>query len=192
MSNVDYKQIIRDSHEFNVRDELKGLPIEKIREAQPKNGFSVCVLNLTGSLNVGNIIRTSVIYGADCVYIGGRHRYDRRSTVGCNEYIDIKYLEHMIDPETLDYQKIINDIVGDGYIPIFGETGGNHVLNSFTWPNKPCIVMGSEGTGLPKCLIKKYKNNIVEIPMLGVTRSLNVSNAAAIMIYDYAMKQLFK
>ena len=46
------------------------------------------------------------------------------------------------------------------------------------------IVFGSEINGLPKLFIKKHENKTFRIPMLRNSRSLNLSNAAAIIAYE--------
>tara|TARA_B100000902_G_C27030967_1_gene774478 strand:- start:278 stop:742 length:465 start_codon:yes stop_codon:yes gene_type:complete len=46
------------------------------------------------------------------------------------------------------------------------------------------IIFGSEITGLPKGFIEKYKSLTFRIPMLSQSRSLNLSNAAAIIAYE--------
>ena len=45
-------------------------------------------------------------------------------------------------------------------------------------------MFGSEIEGLPKRFINKYDNKTFRIPMLNNSRSLNLSNAAAIMAYE--------
>jgi tRNA (cytidine/uridine-2'-O-)-methyltransferase len=46
------------------------------------------------------------------------------------------------------------------------------------------LVFGPETSGLPKSLLEKYAAQAVTIPMIGETRSLNLSNAVAIAIYE--------
>ena len=51
------------------------------------------------------------------------------------------------------------------------------------------IVMGSEGKGISH-LLKKHCDFIASIPMKGEVGSLNVSAAAAIMIYEAVRKRM--
>ena len=50
------------------------------------------------------------------------------------------------------------------------------------------LVYGSESTGLPPWLLERYPEQVLRIPMRPLVRSLNVSNAAAITIYE-ALRQ---
>jgi len=51
------------------------------------------------------------------------------------------------------------------------------------------LVFGSETTGLPSWLMKKYPDRIVSIPMTGEERSLNLSVAVGIVLYE-ALRQV--
>ena len=51
------------------------------------------------------------------------------------------------------------------------------------------LVVGKETKGLPEELLKERKNNCLRIPMIGETRSLNLSNSVAIAVYE-GLRQL--
>ena len=51
------------------------------------------------------------------------------------------------------------------------------------------LVFGKETTGLDKSLLRQVESQTVRIPMWGPIRSLNLSNAVSIVIYE-AMRQL--
>ncbi|MFN7259737.1 MAG: TrmH family RNA methyltransferase, partial [Cyclobacteriaceae bacterium] len=59
----------------------------------------------------------------------------------------------------------------------------------FTQPS--AIVMGTEATGLSDVWVKNSKANII-IPMLGKIDSMNVSNAAAVVVYEAMRQREFK
>ena len=50
------------------------------------------------------------------------------------------------------------------------------------------LLFGKESAGIPEELLKENEENCVRIPMIGETRSLNLSNAAAIVLYE-ALRQ---
>ncbi|MGS0765532.1 tRNA (cytidine(34)-2'-O)-methyltransferase [Syntrophomonas curvata] len=50
------------------------------------------------------------------------------------------------------------------------------------------LVFGCETRGLPEEILKRYSEHQVRIPMLDIGRSLNLSNSAAIILYE-ALRQ---
>ena len=54
------------------------------------------------------------------------------------------------------------------------------------------LVFGKETKGLDEELLKEHKENCVRIPMLGETRSLNLSNSVAIAVYEGLRQCNFK
>ncbi|BDU50600.1 tRNA (uridine(34)/cytosine(34)/5-carboxymethylaminomethyluridine(34)-2'-O)-methyltransferase TrmL [Haliovirga abyssi] len=50
------------------------------------------------------------------------------------------------------------------------------------------IVFGKESKGIPEDILEKNKNNCITVPMLPIGRSLNLSNTAAIILYE-ALRQ---
>ena len=49
-------------------------------------------------------------------------------------------------------------------------------------------MFGKESAGIPEEILKEHPGEAIRIPMLGDTRSLNLSNAAAIVLYE-ALRQ---
>ena len=82
-----------------MADEFKNMTLDQIQAIQKRESlpFAVAALNLTGGLNLGSIIRSAVIFGAEKFFIVGKRRYDRRSTVGAQNYIDIEHINCDVD-----------------------------------------------------------------------------------------------
>lgn len=177
------EQLKREMLNWNVRDELKGMSVEDIREFQPSNDFAVALINVDGGLNIGSIIRSAVIFGADKVFLIGQRRYDRRSAVGAQNYIDVEYV--ICDPST-DYgsEMALNAMVR--YKPVAVELGGISI-DKFGHPFGTCYIFGSEREGIPPTLLNKIKDRIT-IPQFGVMRSLNVAVAAGIIMHEATWK----
>ena len=178
--------------DFNVADEFKSLQLDQVQAYQKKNclPYSIGLLNLKGGLNIGNIIRTAVIFGAERVYIIGRKRFDRRSTVGAQNYVDLKFIEKDVNDET-QQTKILDEIFCDGYTPSFIEQGGYDInCANFYYSPKQCLIFGEEAVGIPRSMMTHnylYGGEIFSIPQVGVLRSLNVASAAAIVMNKVAM-----
>lgn len=47
-----------------------------------------------------------------------------------------------------------------------------------------CFVFGRESVGLPRALLDAHSERVWAIPTIGAVRSLNVSNAVSIVLYD--------
>lgn len=177
--------------DFNVADEFKSLSLSEVQQFQKKNclPYSIALLNLKGGLNIGAIIRSAVIFGAERVYIIGKRRFDRRGCVGSQNYIDLKFIE--LDPtDPSEQTKILDIIICDGYTPSFIETGGYDInCENFYYKPKQCFVFGEEGNGIPSGILHNdvYGGKVYSIPQVGVIRSLNVASAAAIVMNKVAM-----
>ena len=50
-------------------------------------------------------------------------------------------------------------------------------------------MFGPESRGIPEEILNEYKENNITIPMLKIGRSLNLSNSAAIILYE-ALRQI--
>jgi len=76
------------------------------------------------------------------------------------------------------------------YIETFGET--THSSFDFSDVTKEHYFMfGKETTGLPKDLLYQNKDHFLRIPMNDHVRSLNLSNTAAILVYEALRQQGF-
>lgn len=173
---------------YNVHTPLQGLSTEKVQAIAQATALPLTLMlfNLNGDMNVGMSIRTAAILGCSDVYVVGRRKYDRRSEVGAKHYIRI-HRHKIIDPSFFAENKLI---------PIFVEQGG-HALEEFSFKTflpgrlpaefKVCLVVGSESFGLPKSLLKSLPDApLISISQYGVLRSLNVSIAASIVLYEFS------
>ncbi|MFZ9885150.1 MAG: hypothetical protein ACO3ON_06810 [Ilumatobacteraceae bacterium] len=80
---------------FNVLSDLQHLSVDELRElAKSKQlPYAVALANITGDLNTGVMIRTACVLGAERVFLFGKKKYDRRSTVGAHNYIELAHFE---------------------------------------------------------------------------------------------------
>lgn len=71
----------------------------------------------------------------------------------------------------------------------FVETWGNKSYTDVEYRDGDYIILGKETAGLPAELLEPYQEQIIRIPMGDATRSINLSNCAAIVLYE-ALRQL--
>jgi tRNA (cytidine/uridine-2'-O-)-methyltransferase len=64
-------------------------------------------------------------------------------------------------------------------------TKGSQSLGSITWPADAWLVFGSEGSGLPAAIRDGFPaSQRVRLPMRADQRSLNLSNAVAVAVFE--------
>ena len=94
----------------------------------------------------------------------------------------------------LDYFSDINPIIYKNYKSfidtidekkIYAVTKfGTRIYSEIKYDKDIFLLFGSETTGLPKVILSKLKNRSIKIPMINDSRSLNLSNSVAIVVYE--------
>ena len=74
----------------------------------------------------------------------------------------------------------------------FSTTKAAKAYTEVAYPEECFIVFGKETAGLPEELLMKNSENCIRIPMKPGIRSLNLSNSAAIVIYEALRQNGFK
>jgi tRNA G18 (ribose-2'-O)-methylase SpoU len=73
----------------------------------------------------------------------------------------------------------------DGYtIAAVEQTAGSVGLQTYKFPERVVLVLGSEGQGIPAPLLP-CMDACLEIPQYGLVRSLNVAATGAIAVYEF-------
>lgn len=67
-------------------------------------------------------------------------------------------------------------------------TKGKHVYTQVSYEPDCYLLFGKESAGIPEEILVNYPDTCVRIPMMGETRSLNLANSVAIMLYE-ALRQ---
>lgn len=134
--------------------------------------------NFAYDFNIATVVRNSNAFLAGCVWIVGRKRFDRRGTCGTHKY---EHIHHAASIEEVlshyeDYRVVAIDNV-ESASPI----------NEYRWRDKSIIILGQEQIGVSNMSLAQA-DDIVYIPQVGSTRSINVGSASAIAMYDYAAK----
>ncbi len=134
--------------------------------------------------NTGNIARTCAATGA---------RLHIVKPMGFT--IDDKKLKragldywHLLD---LTYYENMDDFFGknkDGSFYFF-TTKARKAHSDAVYTDKSYLIFGKETKGLPEELLLQHPDECVRVPMINDARSLNLSNAVAIGVYE-ALRQL--
>lgn len=184
---MNYSDVINEtaSRHYNVADVYKDNTVEENKQICQNDSipFAVGAVSVTGDLNIGMMMRTASLLGARDFFIFGRKKYDKRSTVGAQNYINV----HRLPMEVKSFHDVCHDTE---YSPVFIEQGGLTLpLTEGEWgrmPAKPMFVFGSESDGVPEDIMYTFPHApIISIPQRGVLRSFNVSSAMSIVAWEY-------
>jgi tRNA G18 (ribose-2'-O)-methylase SpoU len=177
-----------DIIKYNVHAYAQDMSKERLQKLAEKLAVPVhlMLLNLDGNMNIAMSVRTAAVLGISDVWIVGRRKYDARPEVGAKNYVRVHKIDELKDP--LEFFK------QNGLQPILVEQGGQPLeeMNFKPYidaPNPPCFIMGSESHGISPDILKALATTPhISISQYGLVRSLNVSIAASILLYEY-MKQ---
>ncbi len=145
--------------------------------------FNIVLVEPEIPQNTGNIARTCAATGSRLHLVRplGFAIDDRKLKRAGLDYwhlLDITYYDDLADFLTKNQQGRM----------FFSTTKGARVYSDVTYENGDYLVFGKETRGLPETLLWNRPESCVRIPMIGESRSLNLSNAVAVILYE-ALRQ---
>lgn len=133
--------------------------------------------------NTGNIGRT-------CVATGTRLHLIEPLGFLLNEKAlkraGMDYWQELDVTTYIDYEDFLNK--NPGAKIYYATTKARQLYSEAAYEQDCYLMFGKESGGIPEEILKKHPDTCIRIPMLGDTRSLNLSNAAAIVLYE-ALRQ---
>lgn len=102
--------------------------------------------------------------------------------------------EKQIKRSGLDYWQLIDLKIWESYEELrnaypesafyFATTKTTQKYSDVSYKENDFIVFGPESRGIPAEILEKNRDNCITIPMIKMGRSLNLSNSAAIILYE--------
>ena len=137
--------------------------------------------------NTGNIARTCAATGSRLHIVKpmGFTIDDRKLKRAGLDYwhlLDITYYENLAD--------FFEKNTGGKFF--YFSTKAEHIHSDVVYPDNAYIVFGKETKGLPEDFLRVNIERCVRIPMRENLRSLNLSNSAAIGVYEVLRQQGFR
>ncbi len=134
--------------------------------------------------NAGNIARTCAVTGAKLHMVRPlgfevSDKHLKRAGLDYWNLLDIFYYDNI--EEVMD--KFYN---GKNFY--FFSTKAKCIHSDAKYKDGDFLVFGKETKGLPESLLEKHYDECVRIPMMGETRSLNLSNSVCVGVYE-ALRQ---
>ena len=136
--------------------------------------------------NLGAILRTADAAGANGVVIPER----RAATVtGTVTKASAGASEHLPIAKVTNIARSIEELKENNIWTVGLDERGAKTYDSLDYKMDCALVLGGEGKGLHD-LVKRKCDFLVSIPMLGKVPSLNVSVAAAVVLYEILLQRL--
>ena len=133
--------------------------------------------------NTGNIGRTCVATGTSLHLIEPLgFRLDEKSI----KRAGMDYWEHLDVTRYMNYSEFLEKHP-DAKVWM-ATTKAKKVYTEVSYGPDDYIMFGKESAGIPEEILVENEETCIRIPMLGRIRSLNLSNAAAIVLYE-ALRQ---
>lgn len=136
--------------------------------------------------NAGNIARTCAVTHSSLHFIrplgfSVEDKYLKRAGLDYWDLLDLHYYDSFDD----FLQKNPNANI------FMATTKGEKIYSDAVYQADDYIMFGKESAGIPEEILVKYRENCVRIPMFEETRSLNLSNSVAIVLYEALRQQGF-
>lgn len=137
--------------------------------------------------NTGNIARTCAATGSSLHLIKPlgfslEDKYMKRAGLDYWSLLDLHIYENLSE----FYEKNPNAEI------YYLSKKARHVYTDVSYPKEVYLMFGKETKGIPEDELKKHLDHTLRMPMLPNLRSLNLSNAVAIAVYEVLRQHGFE
>lgn len=148
--------------------------------------FNIVLVEPEIPANTGNVARTCSVTGCSL------HLVEPLGFSLEDKYLKRAGLDYWHTLDIHIYASIEQFLTKVGPKPLFlaSTKAARHYAEVF-YPPGSFLLFGKETQGLPAELIREYDSQCFRIPMLKGARSLNLSNAVAIMVYEAFRQNAF-
>ena len=162
---------------------LEGVALEDF--AEPAAGVIVMLDQLTDPQNVGAIFRSALAFGAKGIVVQDRHS---PALAGALAKAAAGATERLPCARVTNLSRALEKLADLGWRAVGLDGAAELTLDQALDERPTVLVMGSEGDGVRR-LVAEHCDVMARIPMPGGFESLNVSNAAAVALYEARRKQ---
>jgi tRNA G18 (ribose-2'-O)-methylase SpoU len=166
-------------------DELGRKSVEDFKLAD-KKPLVVVMDNIRSMHNVGSVFRTADAFLISGICLCGftpqpPHRDIHKTALGATDSVDWLYYEHTVDAVLALKER--------GYkVLAIEQTEGSVLLNDYKHTNiSTAFVFGNEVDGVADEVLQVC-DGVIEIPQWGMKHSLNISVAAAVVLWEFVRK----
>jgi 23S rRNA (guanosine2251-2'-O)-methyltransferase len=145
-----------------------------------EKAFIVVLDGVEDPHNLGAVIRTAEACKASGVLVPERHSAPLSTAVvkasaGASAYVPVVRAKNLVSA--------IDELKGRGLWIVGVDAAGTKEWTEFDYTGPIALVLGGEHRGLRR-LVREHCDVLVRLPMLGNIASLNISVAAAVVLYE--------
>ncbi len=130
--------------------------------------------------NVGAILRTAAAFGVTAVVVQDRNAPPQSGALAKAASGALDQIPYV---EVVNIARALDQLAERGFWRIALAGDGEQSLTEAVPPGDVALVLGSEGSGIRR-LVREHCEASAFIPISRTVESLNVSNAAAIALYE--------
>ena len=165
-----------------LADPLPEPRLEAVCRDAAQESVVVILDQATDPRNVGAVLRSAAAFGAVAVVVQRRHAPEitgalAKAASGAVETVPLVRVTNLA--------RAMEDLKEWGFWCVGLDAGARHSIAEAGLSGRVALVLGSEGEGLRR-LTRERCDRLVRVPITGAVESLNLSNAAAIALYELA------
>jgi len=149
-----------------------------------ESAAQACIVVLdqvTDPHNVGAILRSAAAFGAIAVIAPDRGAPDESGAMAKSASGALEAVPYI---KGVNLVRMLEELKEHRFWLVGLDAGGKAELAQVDLTGRIALVMGGEGEGLRR-LVAETCDHMAHLPMTGATESLNVSNAAAVALYEW-------
>jgi 23S rRNA (guanosine2251-2'-O)-methyltransferase len=189
LSRPDLERLAHSSNHQGVvavASEKKYSDLDSILSTRRSQHALVLVLDgIEDPQNLGAIIRTANAAGADGVVIPERRAAGVSAAV---VKASAGAVEHLPIAKVTNIGRTLEELKSRNIWTVGLDERASQLYDALDYQMDCALVLGAEGKGLHD-LVRKKCDFLISIPMLGKVPSLNVSVAAAVVLYEIARQR---
>ena len=153
-----------------------------IRERDQERSLLLILDQVTDPHNVGAILRSACAFGARGLIMQKKHAPEltgvlAKTACGAIEHVPVAFETNL--------SRSIETLQENGYFVYGLDERGEQEIHEIDPAQKSALVLGAEGPGIRR-LVKEHCDALIRLPMSGKMPSINVSNAAAVALYEFS------
>ncbi len=189
-SNFSQRKIVPwDALGISEEQEGSGLQKKEAYAAAKKQHIIVVASLIDKTPNLAGLARTCEIFQAEQLVLPSmrctKEKLFKQISVTANQWIDV----HAVAPGA-ELHAFLGAKRAEGYTIVgLEQTVSSRCITQYEFPDRVVVLLGTEGQGIPHEYMKTL-DTAVEIPQLGIIRSLNVHVSGALLLWEYTRQQM--